>query len=86
MRTPHFDSYTSSYFNRWDRKNTHGTGCTLSSSIASALALGEHERNHAVSPVGSVSSIQIVDACCLAKAYVSAGIQRGVQLGKVPDQ
>jgi thiamine-phosphate diphosphorylase len=84
MRTPHFDRYTSSYFNRWDRKNTHGTGCTLSSSIASALALGEHERNHAVSPVGSVSSIQIVDACCLAKAYVSAGIQRGVQLGKGP--
>ena len=36
------------------------------------------------SPRGALSSIQIVDACCLAKAYVSAGIQSGVQLGKGP--
>ncbi len=56
----------------------------MSSSLAAALALGENERTNAKSPVGSFSSIQIVDACCLAKAYVSAGIQRGVQLGKGP--
>ena len=37
-----------------------------------------------MSPKGALSSIQIVDACCLAKAYVSAGIQSGVQLGKGP--
>jgi thiamine-phosphate diphosphorylase len=28
--------------------------------------------------------MDIVDACCLAKAYVAAGIQRGVQLGQGP--
>lgn len=33
---------------------------------------------------GATSSIGIVDACCLAKAYVSAGIERGVQLGHGP--
>jgi thiamine-phosphate diphosphorylase len=49
------------------------------------LALGENERTKKDSPPkGAISSIQIVDACCLAKAYVSAGIQRGVQLGKGP--
>jgi len=52
--------------------------------MASALALGEKERTKVESPSGATSSIQIVDACCLAKAYVSAGIQRGVQLGKGP--
>jgi len=69
---------------RWDSENTHGTGCTLSSAIAAAVALGENERKTAESPKGSLSSIQIIDACCLAKAYVSSGIQRGVQLGKGP--
>ncbi|KAL3913986.1 MAG: hypothetical protein SGARI_000365 [Bacillariaceae sp.] len=68
---------------RWDTENTHGTGCTLSSAIASALALGEENRQ-SNSRVGAKSSIQIVDACCLAKAYVSAGIQNGVQLGSGP--
>ncbi|KAL3906143.1 MAG: hypothetical protein SGILL_009393, partial [Bacillariaceae sp.] len=71
---------------RWDSDNTHGTGCTLSSAIASALALGEENRHCSDEEerVGAISSIQIVDACCLAKAYVSAGIQRGVQLGSGP--
>jgi thiamine-phosphate diphosphorylase len=69
---------------RWNSQSTHGTGCTLSSAIASALALGENERTKKESPKGATSSIQIVDACCLAKAYVSAGIQRGVQLGQGP--
>ena len=71
---------------RWDTNNTHGTGCTLSSAIASALALGESNRNDDSKgeQVGAISAIDIVDACCLAKAYVSAGIQRGIQLGSGP--
>ncbi|KAG7357088.1 thiamine monophosphate synthase [Nitzschia inconspicua] len=69
---------------RWDTDNTHGTGCTLSSAIASALALGEESRHSAEEPVGAFSSMDIADACCLAKAYVSAGIQKGVQLGSGP--
>ena len=74
---------------RWDTENTHGTGCTLSSAIASALALGEENRDDddeskSGGRVGATSAIHIVDACCLAKAYVSAGIQRGVQLGSGP--
>ena len=76
---------------RWNTPNTHGTGCTLSSAIASALALGEDNRDDddtteesKSSRVGATSAIHIVDACCLAKSYVSAGIQRGVQLGSGP--
>eukprot|EP00534_Pseudo-nitzschia_fraudulenta_P000514 CAMPEP_0201130274 /NCGR_PEP_ID=MMETSP0850-20130426/39325_1 /ASSEMBLY_ACC=CAM_ASM_000622 /TAXON_ID=183588 /ORGANISM="Pseudo-nitzschia fraudulenta, Strain WWA7" /LENGTH=614 /DNA_ID=CAMNT_0047399991 /DNA_START=117 /DNA_END=1961 /DNA_ORIENTATION=- len=70
---------------RWDTENTHGTGCTLSSAIASTLALGEENRESDDDKrVGATSAIDIVDACCLAKAYVSAGIQRGVQLGSGP--
>lgn len=67
---------------RWDNSNTHGTGCTLSSSIASALALGEKERNDKDAANGATGVIGLTDACCLAKAYVSAGIQLGVKLGK----
>ena len=65
--------------------HTHGTGCTLSSSCAAALALGEAERlQKNADRVGAFSSLELVDACCLAKAYVAAGIQTGVQLGKGP--
>lgn len=39
-------------------KNTHGTGCTLSAAIAAYLALGE----------------PLIDACRLAKIYVSGAI------------
>lgn len=65
----------------FDSEHTHGTGCTLSSAIASALALGE-QRREAVGTdsslaQGSTSAIYPVDACCLAKAYVTAGIARG---------
>eukprot|EP00980_Cylindrotheca_fusiformis_P019847 scaffold6966_cov112-Cylindrotheca_fusiformis.AAC.25 len=71
---------------RWETKNTHGTGCTLSSSLATALALGEHKRNdpNTSSKEGATSSIYLADACCLAKAYVSAGIQHGIQIGGGP--
>eukprot|EP00526_Cylindrotheca_closterium_P005887 CAMPEP_0113645278 /NCGR_PEP_ID=MMETSP0017_2-20120614/23857_1 /TAXON_ID=2856 /ORGANISM="Cylindrotheca closterium" /LENGTH=563 /DNA_ID=CAMNT_0000556987 /DNA_START=67 /DNA_END=1758 /DNA_ORIENTATION=+ /assembly_acc=CAM_ASM_000147 len=69
---------------RWDTENTHGTGCTLSSAFATALALGEAKRQDESSKEGATSSIYLSDACCLAKAYVSAGIQQGVQLGAGP--
>lgn len=71
---------------RWDTQNTHGTGCTLSSAIASALALGADNRSgeSKSKQVGATSAIHIVDACCLAKAYVSAGIQRSFRLGPGP--
>lgn len=51
---------------RIDTKNTHGTGCTLSSAIASNLALGlpEHE------------------AVQLAKDYVTGGIRHSLAIGK----
>mmetsp|Transcript_41333 Transcript_41333/g.125099 ORF Transcript_41333/g.125099 Transcript_41333/m.125099 type:complete len:591 (-) Transcript_41333:111-1883(-) len=71
---------------RYDSPNTHGTGCTLSSAIASALAIG-HKQRATVSDqtgTGAARAILPVDACCLAKAYVTAGIGRGVQLGSGP--
>jgi len=75
---------------RYDTENTHGTGCTLSSSIAAALALGETSRRRPTGTAdtggdgGAVAAIFPVDACCLGKAYVAAGIARGVQLGQGP--
>jgi hydroxymethylpyrimidine kinase/phosphomethylpyrimidine kinase/thiamine-phosphate diphosphorylase len=67
---------------RYVTEHTHGTGCTLSSAIASALALGEQKRS--LEEEGIVQSLDAVDACCLAKAYVTAGIAQGVQLGQGP--
>jgi len=49
-----------------DTKNTHGTGCTLSSSIASNLALG-HSLEEAVS---------------LSKEYITEAIKRDIHIGK----
>eukprot|EP00544_Gedaniella_sp_CCMP2646_P013420 CAMPEP_0202486604 /NCGR_PEP_ID=MMETSP1361-20130828/5121_1 /ASSEMBLY_ACC=CAM_ASM_000849 /TAXON_ID=210615 /ORGANISM="Staurosira complex sp., Strain CCMP2646" /LENGTH=569 /DNA_ID=CAMNT_0049115787 /DNA_START=61 /DNA_END=1770 /DNA_ORIENTATION=+ len=74
--------------NRYDSEHTHGTGCTLSSAIASALALGQQRRdvvemNEAYAE-GATSAICPIDACCLAKAYVTAGIAQGHGLGKGP--
>jgi len=71
---------------RYDSDHTHGTGCTLSSAIASALALGHQQRDMvaATSGTGAARAIYAIDACCLAKAYVTAGIARGVQLGQGP--
>lgn len=51
---------------RIDTKNTHGTGCTLSSAIASYLALGE----------------SLADAVDKAKAYVTGAIENSLELGK----
>lgn len=44
-----------------DSRNTHGTGCTLSSAIATLLAQG----------------YPLAEAVCRAKAYVSEGIRAG---------
>lgn len=46
--------------------NTHGTGCTLSSAIASCLALGN----------------SLVTSVKLAKEYLSGAIKAGLNLGK----
>lgn len=56
----HFES------ERIDTKNTHGTGCTLSSAIASNLALG----------------YPTDEAVARAKAYVTAGIRHALAIGK----
>ncbi|EED91668.1 probable thiamin biosynthetic enzyme, partial [Thalassiosira pseudonana CCMP1335] len=58
---------------RYETSHTHGTGCTLSSAIATAWAMGQ-----------PLSAMHLVDACCIAKAYVNDGISKGVQLGKGP--
>jgi hydroxymethylpyrimidine/phosphomethylpyrimidine kinase len=69
---------------RHDTIHTHGTGCTLSSSIATAWAMGERERaallGSTAENIGALSSMHLVDACCIAKAYVNAGIACGVQV------
>ena len=52
--------------NRIDTKNTHGTGCTLSSAIASYLALGE----------------SLVSAVGKAKEYVTGAIEHALELGR----
>ncbi|CAA0079683.1 Thiamine-phosphate synthase [Zhongshania aliphaticivorans] len=48
--------------------NTHGTGCTLSSAIAAAVARG----------------YGLPDAMVIAKAYVSQGLRMSVRLGSGP--
>lgn len=60
---------------RFDTIHTHGTGCTLSSALATALALQS-------SSWPTVADL--VDATTLAKAYVTAGIAQGVGLGQGP--
>lgn len=51
---------------RLDRKNTHGTGCTLSSAITSHLALG----------------FSIVDAVKLSKEYITETIRNSFDIGR----
>ncbi|HBW34325.1 bifunctional hydroxymethylpyrimidine kinase/phosphomethylpyrimidine kinase [Desulfosporosinus sp. BICA1-9] len=63
-----FDGQEFSYFSsvRIATKNTHGTGCTLSSAITANLALG-YSLNQAVS---------------LAKEYITIAIQHSLAIGK----
>ena len=51
---------------RLDRKNTHGTGCTLSSAITSYLAL----------------EYDIVEAVKLSKEYITEAIRESFDIGK----
>ncbi len=51
---------------RIDTKNTHGTGCTLSSAIASNLA----------------KEMSVADAIEAAKAYISVAIKQSFSIGK----
>ncbi len=51
---------------RINTKNTHGTGCTLSSSIASNLALGH----------------DVYESVKLAKEYVTGAIKHSLEIGK----
>lgn len=53
---------------RIDSKNTHGTGCTLSSAAAACLARG----------------LDPTDAVVISKAYVTEGIRAAHQLGQGP--
>ncbi len=63
-----FDGKTFSSFStkRIYTKNTHGTGCTLSSAIASNLALGK----------------SVYEAVCLAKEYITTAIEHSLDIGK----
>ncbi len=49
---------------RIDTKNTHGTGCTLSSSLAANLAKG----------------MTVQEAVAASKAYVTEAIRYGIEL------
>lgn len=63
-----FDGNTFHTFNakRIDTKNTHGTGCTYSSAIASNLALG----------------LELPEAIKKAKTYVTTAIKHSLPIGK----
>jgi hydroxymethylpyrimidine/phosphomethylpyrimidine kinase len=62
-----YDGKELTYFHseRIHTKNTHGTGCTLSSAIAANLALG----------------FPIKDAVCRAKQYITTAIQHSLDIG-----
>ncbi|MDP4088473.1 MAG: bifunctional hydroxymethylpyrimidine kinase/phosphomethylpyrimidine kinase [Bacillota bacterium] len=63
-----FDGETAVYFNedRVNTKNTHGTGCTLSSAIAANLALG----------------YSVVESIKISKAYITDAIRHSLDIGK----
>ena len=63
-----FDGETVTRFtaDRIDGGKIHGTGCTLSAAIASALALG----------------LDLIDAVAAAKSYVTRGIAAALPMGK----
>jgi hydroxymethylpyrimidine/phosphomethylpyrimidine kinase len=63
-----YDGQEFSYFStpRIATKNTHGTGCTLSSAITANLALG----------------YSVKEAVALAKEYITIAIQHSISIGK----
>ena len=60
------DSFTWIYGEKIDNDNTHGTGCTLSSAIASNLAKGD----------------DLKTAVARAKEYVTGALSAGLDLGQ----
>lgn len=62
----HVNTYEWLSHEKIDNPNTHGTGCTLSSAIASNLALGHDMKTSVV----------------LAKEYISGAIRANLNLGK----
>ena len=68
---------------RYDTPHTHGTGCTLSSALATALAL-QSTATSTTKPSSWPTVVDLVDATTLAKAYVTAGIAAGVGYGQGP--
>lgn len=63
-----FDGQKFRYFSssRIITKNTHGTGCTLSSAITANMALG----------------YSLIDSVSLAKEYITTAIQNSLSIGK----
>ena len=63
-----FDGKEITYFNceRIPTKNTHGTGCTLSSAIAANLSLGN----------------PIIESVKIAKEYITIAIEHSLDIGK----
>ncbi len=51
---------------RLDSRNTHGTGCTFSAALAASLALDR----------------SLMEACALAKTYVTRAIEHGYAVGR----
>lgn len=64
--TRHQQQFIGFCSNKIDTPHNHGTGCTLTSAIATSMALG-----HAM-----------LDAICIAKAYVNQGLSAGYSVGK----
>ena len=58
----------------------------MSSVIASALAIGHQQRSLSEGGTGADRAIYMIDACCLAKAYVTEGVRRGVQVSLQYDE
>jgi hypothetical protein len=44
------------------------------------LAIGHQQRSIASGGTGANRAIHMIDACCLAKAYVTEGVRNGVQV------
>ena len=66
------------YGKRIDNPNTHGTGCTLSSAIASNLAKGR-DLNESVE---KAKALKYIDYSAVAKAYISGALSAMLDLGK----
>lgn len=60
------DEFTTLEGHRIETKNTHGTGCTLSSAIASHLA----------------KEISVKEALCLSKEYIAKAIENSFSIGE----